>query len=711
MPSSASDSSLSLHRAIRIALAPLALWSAPLFAAEPAPASAEATTLDALQVRAPIAKRSQTVTKTDTSLVEVPQSVSVITAQQMRDRGIHGVEEAVWYTAGAQGGGYGEDSRSDWLLVRGFSPARYLDGLALTSGTWTGATRIEPYGLERLDVLKGPSSVAYGAMPPGGLVNYVSKRPTTEPLREVELQVGSHDLAQGAFDFGGPLGDSGTLFYRLTGLARNSDNVVDYVHDDRYYIAPALTWKPGDDTTLTLLARYQKAETVQGGGFLPAAGTLLPNPNGRIPTDRFTGEPGANDYDKSMASIGYEFTHRFNDRVTFQQNLRYLRADVETGPGIGAFGLQDDQRTLTRYYFPLQERSKSFAVDNHLNVEFDTGRWRHTLLAGLDYRRLTNDYASAFAFGAPSLDIFNPVYGAPFIKPAYTTRDKQVQEQAGVYVQDQIRFGGWVITAAGRQDRVSTRTAHLLANPVRRERQSDERFSGRVGVNYLFASGVAPYIAYSQSFEPTVGSDFSGRAFVPTTGEQVEAGLKYQPASGRGLATLSVYRLTQENTLTVDPNHTLYSVQQGETRVRGAELEGRWNLGAGLSLYGAYTYADSEVTRTNDPRSLGRQIVLQPRNSASLGADYTFAYGALSGLGFGGGVRYVGEHYGDLYNEWKTPSYTLFDAAVHYDFDRWRFQLNAHNVSDKRYLTACNSATWCYYGYPRTVTATVRYQW
>lgn len=699
-----------LPRAIRAALPGLPLALAA-FAAAAQQAPADPTTLDNVQVQAPIAKRSQTVTKTDTPLIEVPQSVSVITAQQMRDRGIQGIEEAVWYTAGAQGGGYGQDTRSDWLLVRGFSPARYMDGLTLTDGVWTGGTRIEPYGLERLDVLKGPSSVAYGAMPPGGLVNMVSKRPTDEVLREVEVTLGNYDLRQAAFDFGGPLSADGVWSYRLTGLARNSDNIVDYVKDDRYFFAPALSWKPSEDTELTVLARWQKADTAQGGGFLPAAGTVLPNPHGKIPRERYTGEPGWNDYVKTMRSLGYEFRHRFSDAVTFRQNLRYGKVDVDHDAGVGAFGLQDDLRTLTRYYFPLEEESKSFAVDNNVEWKFGTGAWDHTLLAGIDYRRLESDYRSAFAFGAPPLDIFNPVYGAPIVKPAYTSRQDKVQQQLGVYVQDQIRLDRWVITAAGRQDRVRTRTDQLLATPATRERQSDSKFSGRLGVNYLFDSGWAPYLAWSQSFEPTVGVDFFGRSFRPTTGEQIEAGLKFQPASGRALLTLAAYEIKQKNTLTVDPAHTLFSIQQGETRVRGAELEGRWNFANGLSVYGAYTYTDSQVTKTNDAGALGKQIALQPRNVASLGADYSIGYGALSGLGFGAGVRYTGDHYGDTYNQWKTPSYTLFDASVRYDLDAWRFQLNASNLSDKEYVAVCNSATWCYYGYPRTVTASVRYRW
>jgi iron complex outermembrane recepter protein len=276
-------------------------------------------------------------------------------------------------------------------------------------------------------------------------------------------------------------------------------------------------------------------------------------------------------------------------------------------------------------------------------------------------------------------------------------------------VQDQIKLDRWIITVGGRQDWVATETEQVFADT--RARQSDEKFSGRVGINYLFDNGFAPYVGYSQSFQPTVGTDFAGKAFVPTTGEQVEAGIKYQPGNGNVLATLAVYELSQQNTLTVDPNNTLFQIQQGEIKVRGVELEGRWNVTDGFGVYGAYAYLDSEVTESNDPLSLGAQIPLQPKHAASLGADYTITAGALAGLGFGGAVRYTGEHYGDAYNLWQTPSYTLFDAAVHYDIGNWRLQLNAQNLADKEYISACNSAFWCYYGYPRSVTATARFQW
>ncbi|WP_426689451.1 TonB-dependent siderophore receptor [Rhodanobacter ginsengiterrae] len=700
-----------LPRAIRMALSGLPLLaalSAPAHATEPQQKTA--TTLAGVQVTAPIAKDSDAVTKTDTPIIEITQSVSVITDEQMSRRGIQGIEEAVWYTAGAQGGGYGADSRSDWLLVRGFTPARYMDGLALAAGSGTGITRIEPYGLERLEVLKGPSSVVYGAMPPGGMVNMVSKRPTEQPLHEVGVELGSFDLRQGSFDFAGPLNDSGTVLYRLTGLARNSDTMVDYIRDDRYYLAPALTWKPSNRTSLTVLSHLQKANTASGGGFLPADGTLLPNPNGKIPRNRFTGEPGQNDYDKTIASIGYEFHHDFANDLAFNQNLRYGKADVDNNGGnVGAFGLIGDGRTLLRYLFPNENHTRTFGVDNNLQYTFDAGKVQHIVLAGVDYRRGKDDYASAFDFSVGGLDVFNPVYGSPVTVPAYTSHTMQTQSQLGVYLQDQIKLGRWGITVGGRQDHVKTDTDNLIGGST--ADQTDDAFSARIGINYLFDNGLAPYASYSHSFQPTVGTDFAGKAFRPTTGDQYEAGLKYQPAGGNGLLTASVYQITQQNSLTIDPNHTLYQVQQGETRLRGVELEGRWNLAANLGVYGDYTYSNSKIIRTNDLPSLGQQIALLPQQQAALGADYTIVGGALAGLGFGGGVRYVGEHYGDIYNDWKTPSYTLLDAALHYDTGGWRLQLNVSNLTDKTYVSACNSAYWCYYGYERTVTASARYRW
>lgn len=689
--------------------------------APPTSAATSAATLTAVNVSASVdneiavgpvlgyvAKRSATATKTDTPILETPQSISIVTREQMQDYGIHGIEEAVWHSAGVVGGAYGFDSRSDWLLVRGFDPSRYMDGLPLPNGTWTGATRIEPYGLERIEVLKGPSSGLYGAMPPGGLINVVSKRPTEERLREIEVQAGSFNQKQVAADFSGPLDDEGRLLYRVTGLVRKGDTQIDHVKDDRYFLAPSLTWKVSSDTSVTFLARYQKGETALGGGFLPSQGTAVFNPYGKISPSVFTGEPGYDNYDKEFKSVGYELQHRINENWTFRQNLRQANVDLDH-KSIGTLGLQDDLRTLNRYYYPLEEHSRAFTVDNQLETRFATGAFKHTLLVGADYSRLSNDYASGFAAGAPTLDIFNPVYGrAPLVTPAYNYHVDQTQKQLGLYAQDQIRIGRWVTTLGLRHDWSDTDTDNRIASSQTTTKEN--AWSGRVGVNYVFDSGIAPYAAYSRSFQPVIGATARSEPFKATTGDQYEAGVKYQPTGRSDQYTAAVYNMTQKNTQTLDPNVAFATVQQGKTQVRGAEFEARVNVARGFKLIGSYAYNDAKAKESNDPLEEGKQLRLVPRHQASIGADYTIQSGPLARLGFGGALRYMGKHYGDTYNQWGTSGYTIVDAQAHYDIDQWRLQLNISNLFDKEYVAVCQSAIWCYYGAPRTVTLTARYQ-
>ncbi|HEV7777291.1 MAG TPA: TonB-dependent siderophore receptor [Luteibacter sp.] len=646
-------------------------------------------------------------TKTATATVDIPQSVSTITPDRMHTYGVQGLDEAVRYTAGVVGGSYGMDQRSDWILVRGYDPARFLDGLALPNGDWTADSRIEPYGLERIEVNKGPSSAMYGQLPPGGMIDMTSKRPSEEAPREVEATIGSFGERQLAADTGGKLDADGKLLFRLVALARQGDAPIKHSQDDRYYFAPSLTWKPDDDTSLTILARYQRALSNGVSGFLPSQGTLYPNPNGQIPRDVNTGEPDYDHYRKTDESIGYEFTHRIDDTWSLRQDLRVQNAKVDHR-SIGSLGFADDDlRVINRYNFPVFNESHVFAVDNQAEAKFASGELSQTVLMGIDYLRSSNDSKSGFG-PAPTLDIFNPVYGAPIPFAPFTTNVDSTLKQLGAYVQDQIDYGKWGVVVSGRNDWVSNDVDDRIAGTHRK--QDDNAFSGRLGINYRTDAGIVPYLAYSHSFKTTVGTTFAGKAFEPTTGNQYEAGAKYQTSDGRTLITAAVYQLTQTNALTVDPEHIFFSLQQGKTRTRGAELEGTIAVTDNFSMTAAYAYTDAKVTEAND-NTLGKQVALVPKRQASLSADYMLHEGALAGFGFGGGVRYIGEHYGDALNEFRTGGYVLYDANAHYDMDQWRFQLTAANAFDRKYVTACNSGIWCYYGYPRTMTASVRYRW
>ncbi|TBR39360.1 MULTISPECIES: TonB-dependent siderophore receptor [Dyella] len=686
--------------AISIALA------APVYAADQAAPDTTTTDKDKKAVALESVNVVFSTTKTETPVIDIPQSVSTITPDRMHTYGVQGLDEAVRYLAGAVGGSYGADPRSDWILIRGYDPAKFLDGLALPNGDWTGDSRIEPYGLERVEVNKGPSSAMYGQLPPGGMIEMTSKRPSLEAPHEVEATVGSFNQRQLSGDTGGQFDKDGKWLWRLVALARKGDSNINHSKDDRYYFAPSVTWQPNDQTSLTVLARYQRSLSSGVGGFLPSQGTLYPNPNGQIPRDVNPGEPGYDHYNKTDESVGYAFSHRFDDTWTFRQDARVQNVKVDHR-SIGSLGLQDDLRTLNRYNYPLVDHANVFAIDNQVEAQFAQGDVQHTVLMGLDYLYSRNDYKSGFGSAAP-IDIFDPVYGAPIVPTPFTYHTNSLLEQLGAYVQDQIQVGRWGIVASGRKDWVSNDVTDKIGDS--HTRQNDNAFSGRLGINYTTDIGLTPYLAYSHSFKTTVGQTFDGRAFRPITGDQYEGGVKYQTPGGRTLITAAVYQLTQKNALTVDPDHIFNSLQQGQTRTRGAELEANVVVTDHFSMTAAYAYTDAKVTHANDA-TLGKKVALVPKQQASLSGDYAVHGGSLDGLGFGGGVRYIGPHYGDANNLFRTGGYVIYDANAHYDMNNWRFQVTAANLFDREYVSACNSAAWCYYGYPRQVTVSARYRW
>ena len=659
-------------------------------------------------VNGTIARRSATGTKTDTSILEMPQSLSIITREQLELQGSSNIDEAVRYTSGTLGGAFGAEPRSDWVLVRGFRPAMFLDGLALPEPTWGGQIRPEPYLLERVEILKGPGSVLYGALPPSGFINSVSKRPSAVSVNEVGFELGSFNKKQLTADLGGKLDADGAVRFRLVAMARNSDTYVDFDKDDRYAIAPSLLINFSPSTSLLISTQLQRAASGAAGGYLPADGTLFKNPNGTIPATRYSGEPGFERYRKESASFGYELSHRLNDAISLRQHLRWMDFSIDNRT-VFPFGLQADRRTLSRYVWTPRDDITTFAVDNQAEFAFATGAVRHTLLTGLDYRNARLESRAAFDYDtAPSLDIMNPVYGRPVNTPADSSHTVQRQPNLGVYLQDQARLGRWGATLSVRHDRVKTETVDLIAGTAGAQR--DRKSSLRVGLNHVFDNGVAPYAAYSTSFQPIVGTDYFKRPFVPTTARQVEVGVKYRPPDNRMLLTAAIFDLRQKDvpSLDPDPSHGLATVQQGQIRSRGLELEARMRLAASLDVIGAYTYIDAKVLET------ARPVFHQPRHQVQAWTNYRFPADSMPGLGIGGGVRYVGGSYAyaaDDGGRVDTRGYTVFDLQAQYDVGQWRFLATVSNVADKTYVAGCHAAAWCFYGYPRTFSLSGRYLW
>ncbi|HAY1863512.1 TPA: ferrichrome porin FhuA [Escherichia coli] len=686
------------------------------------------------------ARQSATGTKTDTPIQKVPQSISVVTAEEMALHQPKSVKEALSYTPGVAVGTRGASNTYDYLIIRGFaadgqSQNNYLNGLKMQGNFYNDAV-IDPYMLERAEIMRGPVSVLYGKSSPGGLLNMVSKRPTTEPLKEVQFKAGTDSLFQTGFDFSDALDDDGVYSYRLTGLARSANAQQKGAEEQRYAIAPAFTWRPNDKTNFTFLSYFQNEPETGYYGWLPKEGTVEPLPNGkRLPTDFNEGAKN-NTYSRNEKMIGYSFDHEFNDTFTVRQNLRFAQNKVSQKSVYG-YGMCSDPlyssnpssspcanvpqsqwgHTLTRQYVIDNEKLENFSVDTQLQSKFATGSVDHTLLTGVDFMRMRNDIDSWFGYAgsvAPS-DIYNLDrsdfdFGA-HPNPSGPYRVLLKQKQTGLYVQDQAQWDKVLVTLGGRYDWADQ--SSFNRDYGNKSERDDKEFTWRGGVNYLFDNGVTPYFSYSESFEPASQTDANGDLFAPSKGKQYEVGVKYVPEDRPIVVTGALYQLTKTNNLMADPNGSLFSVEGGEIRARGVELEAKAALSASVNLVGSYTYTDAEYT--TDTNYKGNTTAQVPKHMASLWADYTFFDGPLSGLTLGTGGRYTGSSYGDPANSFKVGSYTVVDALVRYDLARVgmagsNVALHVNNLFDREYVASCFNTYGCFWGAERQVVATATFR-
>jgi iron complex outermembrane receptor protein len=651
-----------------------------------------------------------TASKTTAPLIETPQSVSVISRDQIDLLNFTDVQQAVRYTAGIVGENYGPDQRYDFLTLRGFIPVQYIDGLQAPVSSTISNVGIDLYGFDAVDVLKGPAAVLYGTTPPGGIYNLTSRRPSATTGGEVQAMLGTNDYKRIAGTVTGALADG--LTARLTGLYRDNDIQTDYVTVKRAYIAPSISYDIGPDTRVTALGHYQW-DRVEGdtNGFLPAAGVLFDNPVGKVSRSINLGEPDYNFYRRRQWAAGYELSHRFSGAVRFTQNVRWDDYS-EYQQIIYASSIGADNRTVGRSNFPFKDDVQQFAADNRFDIDLATGAIAHRILIGFDYRNYRE--ASAYAFGAAtSIDLFNPVYSTtPIAVPSFTPFTDQRLKQSGLYVQDQARFGDVILTLSGRQDWTrSTNYAGATAVDTRQD-----KFSWRAGATYVSEMGIAPYVSYSTSFQPVVGSTFGGAQFSPSSGKQWEGGVKYD-ARGLGddirlFATAAVYRIRQSNVSTDDPAHLFFKVQAGEVTAKGAELELVTRIREQLSINASYTYTDAKFTDSSVAAQIGSRVPATPRHKATLFIDYTHDQGLFAGFGGGAGVRYLTSSPGVIQTAanqllYYSPTTTLFDATLHYDIPGWRFAINGSNIFDKRYAGRCTGPTSCFFGASRQVAATV----
>ncbi|PKP80190.1 MAG: TonB-dependent siderophore receptor [Alphaproteobacteria bacterium HGW-Alphaproteobacteria-18] len=658
--------------------------------------------------------------KTDIPLMQTPQSVSIITRDQIDLLNFIDAQQAVRYTAGAFGENYGPDLRFDFISARGFRPREYIDGLAVPATTTISSVGLDLYAFDSFALLKGPASALYGNSPPGGLYNLSLRRPSDEFGGEISVKYGTQDYKQLAATVAGPLGEN--FSYSLTGLYRDRETFRDLVSADRSLISPALTWHITPDTDLTVLGYFQ-SDAVNGdtNGYLPVAGTLEPNPNGKIGPKTNLGNPN-NRYDRDQWGIGYELVHAFNENVKFVSNTRVSRYAERSSTlfyGGGGFINTTDPtdpsyyRSIQQYNYSYKEDVDGFTTDNRLDIDFTTGALTHDLIAGIDYRKAENEAGFGFVF-AGLIDAYNPTYPPQAsYKPGYPTPyNDQTLKHSGLYVQDHIGYGNLFLTLSGRYDDVSVKN-HLNGFDL-----DEDAFTYRVGANYIFDSGFAPYVSYATSFEPVLGTDVdTGETFKPSEGEQVEAGIKYDarglPDGFDVLLTAAVYQINQNNIVSAVGSPTpIASKQTGEVEVKGFEVELVSRINDQLSINASYSRTDSEVLKSSTPQEVGAELPVTPKDKASLFVDWTFVQGPLSGFGIGGGVRYTSESQGGLPGPFAPVVYTgeastLFDAVIRYDTQNWRFAINGSNILDEEYVARCAGVANCTYGAGRQVIATV----
>jgi len=670
------------------------------------------------------ASRSATGTKTDSPILTTPQSISVITRDQIRDQGAQTVQEALQYTPGVALQSYGANAFFDGFKIRGFDAPQYLDGLRLPKdGISFALPKIETYGLERLEVLKGPSSGLYGQTDPGGFINMISKRPTATAHYDFETTFGNFNYKQGAFDIGGPIDKNGEFLYRIVGLGRLADTQTDFMEDNKLFIAPSFTWRPDNDTSFTLLSQYQKIDNKGYQQYVPAQVSFMYNPNGRIPYSRYIGEPGLDGYKLEQSSIGYEFSHRFDNNLQFRQNLRYMEVSNDLrsvrSEGMDTSGAPADPNAdVKRSYNYVNAKAQNLTLDNQLQADFQTGWLTHKVLVGLDYMHQTgsSDYKNALI---DPINAYNPVYGAiPGPAQQSMLLDNKL-DQVGLYAQDQIKLDRWTLSMTGRQDWVDTQVISGASfPPAGTYERHDSAQTGRIGLNYLFDFGLSPYASYSTSFVPNANASRTGQSFKPTTGEGWEVGVKFQPVGSNLMLTAAYFDIRQNNVLTADPDNPFYNVQTDAVRSRGVELEARGNVTRELEIIGGYTHTEAKNTSSLSGAT-GKYVNGVPIDQASLWAKYTWFDGPLAGLGLGAGVRYVGKSYGNLDNSLVIPSYTLVDASVSYDLaylrpdlKGWSTEITGKNLGDRFYVGSClTGAAYCGLGTSRTVLGTLRYSW
>ncbi|MBW4644151.1 MAG: TonB-dependent siderophore receptor [Goleter apudmare HA4340-LM2] len=661
-------------------------------------------------------REGSTATRTDTPLRDIPANIQVIPRQVLEDQGAVRLDEALRNVGGVTfASSFG--NRGQNFLVRGFSATQYRNGLredAGGGGSFNSRTAQETADLERIEVLKGPASVLFGQGEPGGIINLVTKKPLSTPYYNIDFTAGSFDFYRPTLDFSGPLNDDGSLAYRLNIAYESAGSFRDFVDSRRYFIAPSLSWTISPSTKLTLEASYLQDRRSPDSGLIVLNGSDRP---ANLPFNRalFDPENSAINFDETRAYIYLD--HKFSDDISVRSAFRYTTSFESFREGLSFINrLRADNRTVELGISSTDQFFETYTFQNDLVWKFKTGAIAHTLLFGLEVNNAFGQFSSQVPpeqqnITGGLLDIFEPNYDAITYTGGFQVfedGDFQKRNMLGVYLQDQITLADNLkLLVGGRFDSVDTEQLFQVDNFT--VKQTDSAFSPRFGLVYQPNENLSLYASYSRSFVPSLGQSATNTQFEPTRGTQYEIGAKADFLDGRLSTTLSAYDITRSNITTPDPDNPNFSIQVGEQRGRGIDLDIVGEISPGWNIIASYALLDATITRDNR-FEVGNRLNNIPNNAASLWTTYTVQSGDLRGLGFGAGAFFVGERTGDLANSFMLPSYTRFDAAIYYNRDNFRAALNLRNLFDTQYFAGSQGRTSVIPGAPFEVRGTVSWQ-
>ncbi|MBS0965968.1 TonB-dependent siderophore receptor [Acetobacter okinawensis] len=705
-----------------------------------------------------VAKYTETGTKTDTPITEIPNSIYVITKQEILDQQAQNIRETLRYMPGvyveAQGtadNGSASGSLSNGtggIMMRGFAATQYVDGIASRSQS-AGETAF----VERVEALNGPASVLYGQVGPGGLIATRLKQPTDTPVRNVTVGFGNWGRYEATFDVGDKITKSGNLKYRIAGIGVTQGNQTDYLHYKRVGVLPSVKWDIDDKTSLTLLGEYMYTPSSGVGAGYPGVGTLVPGKFGYIPRSRYLGDPSLNTTSTRDAAFEYQFSHKFNQMLEFQQTFRYEKSDSKNKYLYLRGNLHDDGETMTRVAWDGQSGTRTVGLDNRLIGHVSTGSVKHTFVVGMDFRKIDMYQDLIYDYSVPTVNIWNPSYYTAYPNFGISGSDtlvmqnmSQTQYQKGIYFQEQIKFGKLNIILGGRQDwynydalsysRSHSATSTSAWKAGTRQHPSDNKFTWRAGFMYNFDFGLVPYFSYATSFIPQVGFfDANGQAAKPLTGKQFEAGLKYLIPKTDILLTAAAYHIKENHYQITDADNPGYTTDAGTVTSKGVELSAHANITKDLHLTASYSFNDMRVTKSDTSvwqytmsgsqvkkvSEQGKYVGGLPRNMVNMFVDYTPPARVFQGFGINFGLRYIGFTWAGNGESYKVPAYILFDTGVHYDFGRLspmlkglKGQLAISNLANTRYVGSCGTGVGggtCYYGQGRRVYGNFSYSW